>query len=120
MANANSPNLVYSTIPLIGIGLNKRTNTATETNPIEFQLGTTVIDANSKVWVYIHAPLAIGSCANVTLAWSTANPPSVDGSSIGAKTLLNYVNGSQAFAADDYGWVQSVRRLGMPQPDVNP
>lgn len=108
---ANNPNVNYSSTPLIGIGLNRRTNTTTETNPIEHALGTIVTDNTGRVWVYVRAPAIILAQAIVTVTWGT-----VDAASIGSKTLNNWQNGSQAFAAGDYGWVQSIRHLGTVPP----
>lgn len=107
MATPTSPNTVFTVEGYIGAGFNKRTNSTTETNPIEHALGTMKIDNNGKVWVYVRAPAAVGSNANVTLTWGT-----IDISSIASKTTNNWINGTAAFAAGDYGWVQSVRRLG--------
>ncbi len=108
MTVPTNPNVEYTTEGIIGAGFNRRTNALTETNPVEFKLGTTVIDTTGKTWVYVHAPAAIGSNASVTITWGT-----IDAASVASKTVNNYINGTAAFAADDYGWVQSVRRLGL-------
>ncbi len=107
MTTPTNPNVVFNTIGQIGVGFNKRTNSTTETNPVEFGLGTMVTDNNGKVWVYVRAPAAIGSNANVTVTWGT-----IDAASVASKTTNTWINGTAAFAAGDYGWVQSVRRLG--------
>lgn len=107
MTTPTNPNTNFNTDGIIAAGFNKRTNSTTETNPIEFGLGTTIQDQLGKVWVYVHAPAAIGSNANVTITWGT-----IDAASVASKTTNTYVNGTAAFAAGDYGWVQSVRRLG--------
>lgn len=107
MTTPTNPNVAFSSQAYIGAGFQRRTNSTTETNPIEHALGTVKIDNGGKVWVYVRAPLAIGSNANVTITWGT-----IDAASVNSKTTNNYVNGTAAFAAGDYGWVQSVRRLG--------
>ncbi len=116
MTTPTNPNVVYSTTPIIGVGLNRRTNSTTETNPIEHALGETVIDNSGKVWVYVHAIAAIASNNYVTLSWGALNGGSVDAASVALKTVMSYINGTAAFAAGDYGWVQSVRRLGTFPP----
>lgn len=107
MTSPTNPNAEYTTTPTIGVGFNRRTNATTETNPLEFKLGTTVTDTTGKVWVYVHAPAAIGSNNYATITWGT-----IDAASVASKTTNSYVNGTAAFAAGDYGWVQSVLRLG--------
>ena len=107
MTVPTNPNVEFTVEGYIGAGFNRRTNATTETQPLEHKLGTTKIDSTGKVWVYVHAPAAIGSNANVTITWGT-----IDAASVGSKTVNLYVNGTAAFAADDYGWVQSVGRLG--------
>lgn len=111
MTTPSTPNAVYATTPLVGINFQRRTNSATETNPIEHALGESVLDNTGKVWVYVHAPVAISSNSYTTLSWGT-----VDASSVALKTVNTYVNGTAAFAAGDYGWVQTVRRLGTFPP----
>lgn len=115
----NNPNVVYTTLPTIGVGLNLRTNVATDTNVIAFALGTTVVDANSKVWVYVHATNAMAANTTVTILWGTGIPPSVDCQTVGTKTMQNFINGSAPFVQNDYGWVQSVNRLGYNRPVAN-
>lgn len=110
MTVPSNPNVGVSVTPILGVNFNRRTNILTETNPAEFALGTTVMDAESKVWVYVHAPLAIGSNNFCTVSWQSRS--TIDVSSVITKTTNAYVNSTAAFAADDYGWVQSVRRLG--------
>ncbi len=108
MATPTNPNTTYNTGGQIGAGFNIRTNSSTDTNYILFGLGTTVIDTTGKVWVYVHAPSAIASQSNVTITWGT-----IDAASVASKTVNLYVNGTAAFAAGDYGWVQSVQRLAV-------
>lgn len=111
MTTPTNPNAVFSTTPLLGISFQRRTNSTTETNPIEHALGTTVVDNTGKVWVYVRAPAIILSNNYCTITWGT-----IDAASINIKTVTNYINGTAAFAAGDYGWVQSIRRLGTYPP----
>ena len=119
MATPDTPNVVFGTTPIVGTALNRRTNASTETQPIEFALGTTILDMNGKVWIYVHAPTTIPSNATCTIIFSAGSTPSVDCSTVGAKTVQNVVNGTAAFAQNDYGWVQSVRRLWYATPIAN-
>lgn len=118
MVAPTNPNVVQSNTGTIGVNLNRRTNIATEVQPIEFALGTTVFDQNSKCWVYVHAPTTIPSNATCTITWSTASNGSVDCSTVGAKTLQGFINGTAAFAQNDYGWVQSINRMGLSSKQI--
>lgn len=114
MTTPTNPNAVYTVTPLAGVNFQRRTNTSTEVAPIEHMLGTIVNDFNGKVWVYCRVTVKLGSQNFATIKYGTKG--SVAASSIVQKTVNAWINGTAAFSAGDFGWVQSVRRLGFYPP----
>lgn len=115
MTAPTNPNAEFTVDARIGVNFQRRTNASTETAPVEHRLGETCVDSTGKVWVYVFAPSAIGSNNYATLTWAATNTIAA-AASVAIKTVSSYINGTASFAAGDYGWVQSVRRLGTFPP----
>lgn len=112
-----SPNNLFSMLPLIGAGINRRTQAATVgtsgttgstmNNGPEWALGSTVLlmarnpnaaQGTRRFAIYVQAIVkGIKAGSQVTITYPTVEAASA--------VAGNWLNGSAAYATGDFGWV---------------